>query len=145
MKQEYLQELGLSPETAGQIAAEFARELDQARGEWETALANERKEGAVQIALAQAGAKNLKAARALVTLDPDAALSPDGTLPGLAEQIEALKNQESTAFLFAGTQPPQLTGFRPAEGLSPGEGGSGEALTLAQAIEQSMQTTDNDE
>lgn len=145
MKQEYLQELGLSPETAGEIAAQFERELDQARGEWEAALAGERKERAVQIALAQAGAKNLKAARALVTLDPDVSLSPDGTLPGLAEQIEALKNQESTAFLFAGTQPPQLTGFRPAEGLSPGEGGSGEALTLAQAIEQSMQSTDNDE
>ena len=145
MKQEYLQELGLSPETAGEIAAQFERELDQARGEWEAALAGERKEGAVQIALAQAGAKNQKAARAHVTLDPDVSLSPDGTLPGLAEQIEALKNQESTAFLFAGTQPPQLTGFRPAEGLSPGEGGSGEALTLAQAIEQSMQSTDNDE
>ena len=31
-----------------------------------------------------------------------------------------------------------------AEGLSPGEGGAGQALTLAQAIEQSMQTDDDE-
>ena len=55
MKQEYLQELGLSPETAGQIAAEFARELDQARGEWENGAGKREKGGGpVQIALAQA-------------------------------------------------------------------------------------------
>ena len=34
--------------------------------------------------------------------------------------------------------------IRPAEGLSPGEGGAGQALTLAQAIEQSMQTDDDE-
>ena len=68
----------------------------------------------------------------------------DGTLPGLAEQIASLKGREDAAFLFEGSEAPQISGFRPAEGLSPGEGGAGQALTLAQAIEQSMQTDDDE-
>ena len=38
MNQEALQELGLAPETAQEVAEAFGRELDQARGEWEAAL-----------------------------------------------------------------------------------------------------------
>ena len=144
MNQEALQELGLAPETAQEGAEAFGRELEQARGVWEAALTRERREHAVFLALAQAGAKNLKAAGALIDLPGDAVPGEDGTLPGLAEQIASLKGREDAAFLFEGSEAPQISGFRPAEGLSPGEGGAGQALTLAQAIEQSMQTDDDE-
>ena len=142
MNQEYLEALGLAPETASEVAEAYGRELASARGEWEAERSRERTESAVLLALAQAGARNLKAARALVELPEGAAAGEDGVLPGLSEQIEALRSGEGTAFLFAGSEPPQLSGFRPAEGLAPGEGGESRALTLAQAIEQSMQADD---
>ena len=77
------------------------------------------------LALAQAGAKNLKAAGALIDLPGDAVPGEDRTLPGLAEQIASLKGREDAAFLFEGSEAPQISGFRPAEGLSPARAARG--------------------
>ena len=91
-----------------------------------------------KLALAQAGARNVKAARALLAFDPETAQpAEDGAYPGLEEQVAALKAGEATAFLFAGREEPRLSGFRPAEGMALGEEG-GAALTLAEAVAQSM-------
>ena len=54
---------------------------------------------AVDKALTDGGAKNIKAVRALLNLD-DAALSDDGLVKGLSEQIDKLKADESSKFLF---------------------------------------------
>lgn len=55
---------------------------------------------AVNTALIAAGAKNVKAALALLNLDK-AELADDGTVKGLKEQIDTLKAAEDSKFLFA--------------------------------------------
>ena len=137
MTEEFLQGLGLAPETAAQVLGEHTRALEEARARGEQALRREQAEGAARLALAQAGARNVKAARALLAFDPETAQPEDGAYPGLEEQVAALKAGEATAFLFAGREEPRLSGFRPAEGMALGEEG-GAALTLAEAVAQSM-------
>ena len=119
MKTEFLQELGLSPETAQQVCEASAREMEEERAGWEQALHRE-------------------AARALVKT------GEDGEAPELDEQIEALKTAPETSFLFEDGRPARLSGFRPAQGLAPGEGAQ-EALTLGQAIAQAMQAQDEED
>lgn len=61
-------------------------------------------DSAAHSALVGAGAKNLKAAIALLNMD-GAELSEDGTVKGLNEQIEALKTADDSKFLFAEPKP----------------------------------------
>lgn len=72
---------------------------------------------AVQSALKDAGAKNVKAAIALLKDMDKAEVAEDGTVKGLAEQIKSL--QESESYLF-NTEPPKNT----ISGASPASGGS---------------------
>lgn len=79
-------------------------------------------DAAVEKALADAGALGVKAVRAYLDLD-DAKIADDGTVKGLKEQIDALKNADDTKFLFKtpdqnGGQT-QFTGFQP--GLANGK------------------------
>ena len=138
MKTEFLQELGLSPETAQQVCEASAREMEEERAGWEQALHREQAESRVMLALAKAGARSLEAARALVKT------GEDGEAPELDEQIEALKTAPETSFLFEDGRPARLPGCRPAQGLAPGEGAQ-EALTLGQAIAQAMQAQDEED
>ena len=82
-------------------------------------------DNAVALALKDAGAKNTKAALALLTDIDKAVLNEDGTVKGLAKQIEELKKSDS--YLFeTGTQAGAGgagAGATPA-GMSP-QGGSG--------------------
>lgn len=68
-------------------------------------------DNAIDNALAAAGAKNLKAVRALLDLDK-LQLDGDGKLQGWPEQLEAL--QKSDGYLFAAAQQPAFRGFQPA-------------------------------
>ena len=73
-------------------------------------------DAAVEKALTDGGAKNVKAAKALLDLT-DAKLSDDGTIKGLAEQIQKLQTDEGSKFMFNVTEQPQqqqtFTGFQP--------------------------------
>ena len=69
---------------------------------------------AVNTALMGAGAKNVKAALALLNME-NAELMEDGSVKGLNEQIEALKTAEDSKFLFA-DQKPVITGTNPVTG-----------------------------
>lgn len=74
-------------------------------------------DAAVEKALTDGGAKNIKAVRALLDLD-DAKLSDDGTIKGLDDQIKNLKGADDTKFLFKEpeqhqVQQNQLVGFQP--------------------------------
>lgn len=75
-------------------------------------------DNAVDTALTAAGAKNIKAVRALLTeFLTDAKIAADGTVEGLAVEIDNLAKTEDTAFLFkskADTNP-QLSGMRPGD------------------------------
>ena len=79
-------------------------------------------DAAVDAALTAAKAKNLKAARALLELDK-AELSDDGTVKGLAEQIDKLKAGDDTKFMFDASGKPKLKGAKTGEdGIDDGDG-----------------------
>ena len=79
-------------------------------------------DAAVDAALTAAKAKNLKAARALLDLDK-AELSDDGTVKGLAEQIEKLKAGDDTKFMFDASAKPKMKGAKTGEnGAEDGDG-----------------------
>lgn len=71
---------------------------------------------AVNTALISAGAKNVKAALALLNLDK-AELADDGTVKGLKEQIDALKTADDSKFLFNDGKT-SIKGANPADGNS---------------------------
>ena len=78
-------------------------------------------DNAVDSALNAAKAKNLKAVRALLDLDK-AELAEDGTVKGLAEQIEKLSKADDSKFLFESSGKPSLKGAKTGEDGSDGEG-----------------------
>lgn len=79
-------------------------------------------DAAVDAALTAAKAKNLKAARALLDLDK-AELADDGTVKGLAEQIEKLKAGDDTKFMFDASAKPKMKGAKIGEeGVEDGDG-----------------------
>lgn len=61
-------------------------------------------DNAIELALTQAGAKNNKAAAALLD-KTNLKLSEDGSVFGLSEMIESVKANESTSFLFNTPEP----------------------------------------
>lgn len=94
-------------------------------------------DAAVEKALGGAGAKNMKAVKALLDLE-DTKLNDDGTIKGLSEQLEKLKAGEDSKFMFAepdpNNQPPQFTGFQPgASGIIPNSKQAGYETRLAEA------------
>jgi uncharacterized protein YjiS (DUF1127 family) len=90
---------------------------------------------AVDKALTESGAKNNKAVRALLNLD-DAALSDDGLVKGLSEQIDKLKADDGSKFLFSESEQPQtkFTGFQPgSSSMVPNSKQAGYEARLAEA------------
>lgn len=65
------------------------------QAQYQTRLLN----SAIELALTQAGARNNKAAAALIDTS-NLKLNDDGTVLGLSELIDAVKNDESSSFLF---------------------------------------------
>lgn len=82
---------------------------------------------AVNTALISAGAKNVKAALALLNLEK-AELADDGTVKGLKEQIDALKTADDSKFLFNDGKP-NIKGAKLA-------GGSGDPKNQTMTKEQ---------
>lgn len=78
-------------------------------------------DNAIDNALTAAGAKNLKAVRALLDLDK-LQLGEDGKLQGWLEQLEAL--QKSDGYLFAAAQQPTFRGFQPGAASDGRPGGN---------------------
>lgn len=61
-------------------------------------------DNAIELALTQAGARNNKAAAALIDRS-NLKLSEDGSVFGLSEMIDSVKKDESTSFLFNQPEP----------------------------------------
>ena len=68
-------------------------------------------DNAITTALTAAGVKNIKAVKALLSIDDKTELAEDGSIKGLAEQIKALA--KSDGYLFEGAK--KLTGVAPGE------------------------------
>ena len=71
-------------------------------------------DNAVDSALIAAKAKNVKAVRALLDLEK-AELADDGSVKGLAEQIEALSKAEDSKFMFESSGKPKMKGAKTGE------------------------------
>lgn len=96
-------------------------------------------DAAVEKALTDGGAKNLKAVKALLDLT-DAKLVDDGTIKGLSEQIDKLKTDEGSKFLFAEQQIQQFTGFQPGTSTTvPNSKQAGYEARLAEARKNNNQ------
>ena len=97
---------------------------------------------AVEKALTDNGAKNIKAVKALLDLT-DAKLGDDGTVKGLIEQIDKLKADEGSKFLFnvtGQTIQQTLTGFQPGASTTvPDSKQAGYEARLAEARKNNNQ------
>lgn len=96
---------------------------------------------AVEKALNENGALNIKAAKALLELT-DAKLSDDGTVKGLAEQIEKLKADEGSKFMFKAAEQnqQQFKGFQPGNStIIPDSKQAGYEARLAEARKNNNQ------
>ena len=101
-------------------------------------------DAAVEKALTDGGAKNIKAVKALLDLT-DAKLGDDGTVKGLAEQIQKLQADEGSKFLFnvteqTNTQQQTFTGFQPGTSTTvPDSKQAGYEARLAEARKNNNQ------
>ena len=155
MERKFLKDLGLSEDAVEQIMAENGKDIaaqkerlsaeSQRALELENRLSAEKEEllrqlhgqeldAAVAMELSKEGARNLKAARALLNLE-NAEFSEDGSIAGLMEQILSLKSAPETGFLFEKPEAPR--GFLPGEGRD-GLPGGGVPLSLGEAVRTAL-------
>ena len=119
---------GYSEEIDRRVSEEIERTLMEQQDE----MARLKLDCAVDIALAAAGAKNVKTVKALLDL-AEVRLGEDGRLSGFDEQLKAVRR--SDGYLFAEKPLQNFKGFQPeaaADGVPDSEQGSYEAR-LAQA------------
>ncbi|MBQ6555184.1 MAG: phage scaffolding protein [Firmicutes bacterium] len=130
---EKLMGLGLDEETADKAAELFRSALNETKeglekekAEMAEEMQKLRLDNAVEVGLLKAGGKNLRVLRALI--DKGGISFNEGVISGLDEQIEALKADGETGFLFR-TDKPQIAGAAvPEEGADFCEGLSYEQL-----------------
>lgn len=104
---------------------------------------NMKVDSAVEKALSDAGALAIKAVRPYLDLT-DAKFADDGTVKGLKEQIDALKNADDTKFLFKAPDQnggqTQFTGFQPGSATTvPDSKQAGYEARLAEARKNNNQ------
>ncbi|PQF24816.1 phage scaffolding protein [Enterococcus mundtii] len=106
--------------------------FDEIKTSSEQQIADLKKSSAIDLALTQAGAKNIKAAKAL--LDSESLELKDEGLKGLDEQLAALK--ESDGYLFGSNEPvpPNPEGKKATFGGNPSSGQNVEEDVFAKAL-----------
>ncbi|HAQ4449808.1 phage scaffolding protein [Enterococcus lactis] len=106
--------------------------FDEIKTSSEQQIADLKKSSAIDLALTQAGAKNIKAAKAL--LDSESLELTDEELKGLDEQLAALK--ESDGYLFGSNEPvpPNPEGKKATFGGNPSSGQNVEEDVFAKAL-----------
>lgn len=106
--------------------------FDEIKTSSEQQIADLKKSSAIDLALTQAGAKNIKAAKAL--LDSESLELKDEGLKGLDEQLAALK--ESDGYLFGSNEPvpPNPEGKKVTFGGNPSSGQNVEEDVFAKAL-----------
>lgn len=119
---------------AGEDAAKSVADLQEQLKAKDSAVLQARKDAAVQVALSQAKARNVKAVQALLDADK-LQLQEDGSVKGLKEALESL--QKSDAYLFEPVKPPAA----PTSGFNPPAEGSGAPApkTLQEAIQAGLE------
>lgn len=101
--------------------AELQKANQEATAKYESKMKQLQIDHAVEKAIAGANGKNAVAIKALLKLE-GAELAEDGTIKGLAKQLENLAKAEDSSFLF-GSSAPEVKGMKPADNAS-GLGGN---------------------
>lgn len=103
---------GDNEELKNQIT-QLQAENKAAKDKYEADIKKMQIDNAVASALKDAGAKNVTALTALLNLEK-AELDDDGSVKGLAEQIQELQKSESYLFNIKNPEPPKPSGITPA-------------------------------
>lgn len=129
-----LEELKKATGTADELTAQIAALQEQNRKDrqaHEAEVARIRLDAAVDKALTESGARNNIAVKALLAAFlKDAKVGEDGSVKGLAAEIETLAKGESTSFLFDNTKGAVIKGMKPGE-AGDGAGYGGEVNPFA--------------
>lgn len=129
-----LEELKKATGTAEELTAQIAALQEQNRKDkqaHEAEVARIRLGAAVDKALTESGARNNIAVKALLAAFlKDAKVGEDGSVKGLAAEIETLAKGESTSFLFDNTKGAVIKGMKPGE-AGDGAGYGGEVNPFA--------------
>lgn len=107
-----------------------------AASEFEDKLSKIQKTHAIENGVRDAKAKNSKAVMAL--LDIDKITFEDGEVKGLSEQLEGLKTNEDTSFLFGETDPKPPAGAKPNNPPGGNGGTPPTSLSFGEAIAKSL-------
>ena len=114
-----LEELKKATGTADELTAQIAALQEQNKKDkqaHEAEIAQIKLDAAVEKALTDSGARNNVAVKALLAAFlKDAKVGDDGTVKGLAAEIEALAKAESTSFLFDTNKGAVIKGMKPGE------------------------------
>ncbi|MDR1754118.1 MAG: phage scaffolding protein [Eubacterium sp.] len=122
MTAEVLENIGLTKDLIEKILlqSQIDSELikDELCKQYERQISSLKLEFLIERALTAAGAKNLKAVRALISVDMDNGndenTSDEETMISIEKQIEELVSNDDTSFLF-GNRDFKFIGLRPAE------------------------------
>lgn len=129
-----LEELKKATGTTEELTAQIAALQEQNRKDkqaHEAEVARIRLDAAVDKALTESGARNNIAVKALLAAFlKDAKVGEDGSVKGLAAEIETLAKGESTSFLFDNTKGAVIKGMKPGE-AGDGAGYGGEVNPFA--------------
>lgn len=129
-----LEELKKATGTAEELTAQIAALQEQNRKDkqaHEAEVARIRLDAAVDKALTESGARNNIAVKALLAAFlKDAKVGEDGSVKGLAAEIETLAKGKSTSFLFDNTKGAVIKGMKPGE-AGDGAGYGGEVNPFA--------------
>lgn len=129
-----LEELKKATGTADELTAQIAALQEQNKKDkqaHEAEVARIRLDAAVDKALTESGARNNIAVKALLAAFlRDAKVGEDGSVKGLAAEIETLAKGESTSFLFDNTKGAVIKGMKPGE-AGDGAGYGGEVNPFA--------------
>lgn len=113
--------------------AELQEENKKAKETHDAQMNSMRRDYAIETALREAKAKNIKAVRALLNMDE---ITIDGeTVKGIDKQIKALTESDETKFLFNVDNQPQLKGLNPPQnpdGTNPNPNPVSTAASFAQ-------------
>lgn len=125
-----IEELSKQAGNDAELQSKYQELQDKYRSETETInnrIAEIKRDSAVELELTKAGAKNIKAAKALLDLEK-LEVTEDGAVRGLDEQITAITSTD--AYLFGGETTGQF-----ASGGNPNGGPSGEVDAFKVATE----------
>lgn len=113
-----LDELQKSNQSNGDLQTQIKQLQEEnaaAKAKYESDIKAIQIDNAVELALLNASARNTKAVKAL--LDLTNAELTDGNVKGLKEQIDKLKNDENSKFLFKEQTASAPVGMKPSEGI----------------------------